>query len=536
MNVRRIILLMCALGALIAIAVPAVPYVLDHTRDAVAASVPESATGTAPHKVAEVAPPPRQSTGDFSVSKENALPGTRAWEVRNPGPQNAIEGYTNHVSVTSGQPFDLYVSTTASSFEVQAFRMGYYGGKQGRLVWSSKSVRGQIQPPAKVVPGIFMATAPWKPSMSIGTKGWPEGDYLLKLTSRKGNERNVPITVRSTSTAGKTVFVNATATWQAYNSWGGHNIYAGPPGPRSYAERSRKVSFDRPYDRGGSGQFLWHELPMLVTAEKLGLRMAYVTSSELDNMPELFKGARSLIFSSHDEYWSSGMRDTATKARDTGINMAFFGANNVYRHVRFEASALGDQRVVTCYKDPSEDPMVLTDPNEATQQWRLPPNPRPESELLGVQYEWLGVTAPYVVTDADSWVYAGTGAKNGSKYPGLVAVEYDKLFTGPEVPRPIQALSDSPVTLGKKHSFSNSTYYTTPSGAGVFSSGTLGWTCTVNNDRCSYRVPQSSVKFARKVSENILTAFQAGPAGAKHPAVDNYNTYARPPAGFSYAH
>ena len=38
----------------------------------------------------------------------------------------------------------------------------------------------------------------------------------------------MPVTVRSARTAGKIVLKAAVATWQAYNTWGGYNLYKGP--------------------------------------------------------------------------------------------------------------------------------------------------------------------------------------------------------------------------------------------------------------------------------------------------------------------
>jgi len=40
----------------------------------------------------------------------------------------------------------LYVSSTAPRFRVEAYRMGYYGGKGGLLVWRSAEVTGRDQP------------------------------------------------------------------------------------------------------------------------------------------------------------------------------------------------------------------------------------------------------------------------------------------------------------------------------------------------------------------------------------------------------
>ncbi|HEY5834335.1 N,N-dimethylformamidase beta subunit family domain-containing protein [Streptomyces sp.] len=479
---------------------------------------------------------------EWSVARENELPGTDRWRLRDPGPAKAIEGFADKVSVLPGESFRLYVSTTAAGFRVEAFRMGWYQGRQGRAVWVSGHVRGHRQAGPKVVPGTYQVSAPWQPSLTISTKGWPQGCYLLKLVSDRGHDRWATITVRSPVTAGRTVFMNSVTTWAAYNKWGiGTNVYGDRHGTvAGYAKRSRKASFDRPYDKRGS-YFNWYELPMLSVAERLGVPMAYETDLDLDGAPEVFAGARALVFAGHDEYWTLGMRQNALRVRDAGVNIAFFSSNNAYRHVRLEPSALGPNRVVVVYKDATEDPMSLKDPSQATQQWRLPPHPRPESELTGVYYECNPVYAAYVVTDPASWIFRGTGAVRGSRYPGLVGVESDRLTAGVPVPRPIRIVASSPLVCKGMHTYSQSSYYTVPSGAGVFSSGTMNWSCGVYGrtgcrDHGLRPVPARSGDFARRATENILRAFANGPAAGRHPAVDNYQQYVGPPSTLPYTH
>ncbi|MFD0329782.1 N,N-dimethylformamidase beta subunit family domain-containing protein [Streptacidiphilus monticola] len=338
-------------------------------------------------------------------------------------------------------------------------------------------------------------------------------------------------------------------TWAAYNKWGGgYNVYGGGytgyKGAGDYNQRSRKASFDRPYDKNGS-YFNWYELPALSLAEQLGIPLAYETDLELSTSPGLFQGARSLFFAGHDEYWTSGMRDNTLRIRGAGTNIALLSSNTAYRHIRLENSSVGRNRVVVVYKNAAEDPMTLTNPAEATQQWRLPPDPRPESSLTGVYYECNPVYGDFVVTDPHAWMFAGTGVKAGQHFPGLVNVETDRLTAGVPVPRPIQVVSQSPVTCQipgapvKTHS--NAAYYTVPSGAGVFATGTMGWSCSLGgatgcrgNSVKAKRVPAVSGDFARLVTANVLRVFQQGPAGRVHPAVDNYRRYVSPPSRLTY--
>ena len=76
---------------------------------------------------------------------------------------------------------------------------------------------------------------------------------------------------------------NATATWQAYNTWGGYDLYNGPGGVGDYANRSLAVSLDRPYDANGAYMFLYHERKTIELAERSGRPLAYVSMGTLQN-------------------------------------------------------------------------------------------------------------------------------------------------------------------------------------------------------------------------------------------------------------
>jgi hypothetical protein len=458
---------------------------------------------------------------------ENARPGSKDWRVHKVGAEHEIEGYTDHVSVLPGEAFRLFVSTTAKGYRVQAFRTGWYGGTQAREVWDSPHLAGTVQAPARIDQETRTVTAPWEASTTVSTQGWPEGSYLLRLTADSGAQRYVPVTVRSASTAGKVVVLNGTTTWQAYNLWGGYSLYNGIGG---YGDRSRAVSFDRPYDLDGAVKYMAYEQPAIVLAEKLGLPLAYETDNDLHADPALLQGARALAVLGHDEYWSTAMRDEATSARDAGVNIAFLGANEVNRHIRFGPTKLGKNRLVICYKD-LDDPIGTRDPAEITIDWRLGPRPRPESDITGVYYECNPVEAAYVVYRPESWLLAGTGARRGERFPGMVGPEYDRVNPIVKTPRPIEVLAHSPLVCGNGASYADSAYYTVPSGAGVFAAGTMRWVCAMRGARCGHGVTDAAKRFVDQVTTTVLRAMAEGPVGTRHPAEDNV-TEVRPYHGY----
>ena len=452
------------------------------------------------------------------IKNENALPGSDGWRITVPAANHEIEGYAGATSVNRGEPVTLYVSTAAPTFHVEAYRMGYYHGLGGRLVQSSAETAGEVQAAPVFTPVINMVEATWTPSLTLATATWPEGEYLLKLVASTGQQRYVPLTVRNDNSAAAVVVINAVTTWQAYNLWGGYDLYQGPArGVASdFAHRSRTVSFDRPYTLGdGAGDFLGLEYPVVSLVESLGLDVTYLTDIDLQQPQNSLLRHKAVLSLGHDEYYSLTMRHALEQARDEGVNLAFLGANAVFRHIRFGDSPTGPNRHEIDYKMAREDPLNGKDDADVTVDWREAPNNNPESQLIGDFYQCNPVQADMVVVDPYNWLFAGTGATADQKLPGVVGSEYDRY--DPTVPGPpnVEILTHSPLRCHGQADFSDATYYTAASGAGVFASGTIDF---VGNLNASCQPENCAGRVLGVVMQNLLAVFAAGPAGLVHPS------------------
>ena len=460
------------------------------------------------------------------VLDENARPGTHAWKIPPSAPDD-IQGYADKVSVNLQGPMTVYVDTTAATFHVVAFRLGYYGGLGARRVWTSKEVPGTVQPAPTTDPDTFMVEAPWSPSLSfhVGDR-WVQGSYLLKLVASTGGQSYIPLVVRDDASTAALVVQHQVFTWQAYNEWGGRSLYHGPTG---FDSRSRVVSFDRPYSDNGAGGML-KVLPMIALMERDGMDITYSTDQDLHLNPASLQQHHALVTLNHDEYWSSAMRDGLIAARAAGVNFISLGANAIYRHVRVEDSPLGSARRVVCYKIASEDPLRGVDDKEVTVNWRSTPVPRPESVILGAMYDCHGVShADMVVPDADAWVFAGSGLVDGASIPGAVDGEIDRVFLNAPTPASIQVLAHSPVRCRGAASVSDVTYYTASSGAGVIDIASLGWFETL---RCGPPVAGPYCSDASvTITRNVLTEAAGGPLGLTHPAEPNAGSF-----GYALSH
>lgn len=448
------------------------------------------------------------------VKAENARPGTGAWRIpaaRVAGEQE-LGGYTDGVSVLPGEPATLRLSSALGAVTVTAYRLGYYGGALAREVWKSTPLAVGRQAGPRV-DRLGTVRCDWPVTTSVPTTGWPEGSYLLRLDAG-GKARYVPLTVRSAATRGRLVLVSEVTSYQAYNHWGGHSLYKGPDG--SFGTRARAVSFDRPYDLEGARHVLNFEIGPIRVAEQLGVDLAYATSWELHHDPGLLDGAAGVVSLGHDEYWSVAMRRAVERARDAGTNVALLGANAVYWRVRFDAAG----RLVTCYKSGVDDPERGRP--DATAMWRADPDPDPENSLTGQLYEAFPADADLVVHDPGFFLFDGLGLRRGDRVAGLVATEIDRAYPVAGTPADLQVVAHSPVPIaGKAGTFSDVTYYTAASGAGVIDVGTMGWCTALRGTSQKHRIDAATVRFARTVTSRLFAAMATGPLGRTHPARGN---------------
>jgi hypothetical protein len=465
---------------------------------------------------------------------ENNRPGTLDWIVNFVQPDHALEGYASQASAVSGDDITLFVNTTARAVQVRAYRMGYYQGLGGRLIYQSAMVAAGAQPAPTVSPGMGTVSCPWSPTLSFTVDDtWPPGCYLLKLVGDGGQEQYVPLTVRDDTSMAAYVLQNSVTTWQAYNLYGGYSLYYGPNGRggQDFAHRARAVSFDRPYPQtwaSGAADFMGNEYPLLYHLESLGLDLTYWTDVDLHANPQRLAAHRCLFSLGHDEYWSRPMREGAQFFNDGGGNLAFLGANACYRQIRLQPTSVGADRLQVCYKSAAEDPIVGQDPTMTTVNWNQVPVNEPESTLIGSTYQSVGAQGDMVVTDATSWFFDGCNLTDGAVLPNVIVGEYDRYVPALPGPRNLDVLAHSPIP--GQSSWSDLTYFTGPGrGGGVLASGSAYFVYRLAN---STAIPPNVLPAAipgetdvlLRAMENLYGLFGQGPAAAKHPSSGNWSS------------
>ena len=421
----------------------------------------------------------RSAATSNPIQRENALAGNAGWGDGS-WEDSAISGYGSESSVGPGETLHLHVSS-AADYRVEIFRLGWYSGAGARLVsclpgcGAFRSGQAYGAPPPAPGTGELRLSWPVTDTVLVPVD-WVSGYYLARLVPSNGDAPGtVPFVVRETGDRPSPILVEVPVnTWQAYNAWGGKSLYDfnstdGVP--------ANRVSFDRPYlwSAPGSQAVSGWELPVVRFLEREGYDVSYATDVDVDRDPSLLLRHRLVLVNGHGEYWTKSIRDAFDAALASATNVAFLGANIGYWQVRFE----NDGRTMVGYKTaPDPEP----DPSLDTRLFRELMPPRPECALLGVQhytgsYDWP--RADFQVGAADDPWFAGTGLTGTSVVVGVVSREHDQIPAG----SPVGASCGLNVTVLLHHEGVNdlvraeAVRYTAPSGARVFSSGSLelGW-------------------------------------------------------------
>ena len=417
---------------------------------------------------------PAAAPGPNPVQAENALPGSSGWHAA-PAPEHAIEGYASEISVAPGVTLHLHVSTApAARYRVEIYRLGWYGGSGGRLQACLPSCNGdeagEPQPLANPDADGYLDVG-WPVTDSIRVPAtWVSGYYLAVLRLATGRAGWIPFVVRPPAAQHSAILVQAAVnTWQAYNRWGGMSLYKDAAGASCKGVCTR-VSFNRPYDPS-TQTLLSFELPLVHFLEQSGYDVSYVTDADTDRDPGELLRHRLVVVAGHDEYWTKAMRDGFDHARELGTNLAFMGANTAFWQMRYA----DEQRTIVEYRLPRLDPEP--DPALKTVRFRDLVPPRPECELEGVQYvrsnvESIGGEHDFAVAAtglADPW-FIGTGFGASAVLPGIVGYEWDAIEPGCRTPplTPLFHFAGPPAPA-------DAVRFTAPSGARVFSAGSLGF-------------------------------------------------------------
>ena len=486
------------------------------------------------------------------IACENSKPGTpeSVWQISGSG-DPSIQGFATDMSVNAGGTESFKIDTSASAYALDIYRLGWYQGNGARLIASlAPSVPlPQTQPacgtiyssaPAPVDCGNWAVSASWVvPSTAVS------GVYIARLTrTDTGGASHIVFVVRNDGSHSDLLMQTSDTTWQAYNSYGGSSFYV----PTTFNTQADKVSYNRPVltrDIAGGRDFLFsNEYPMIRFLERNGYDVSYISGVDTARYGSLLLNHKVFLSVGHDEYWSGQARANVQAARDAGVSLAFFSGNEIYWKTRWEPSYDGtstDYRTLVCYKETWADAKI--DPTSAwTGTWRDPrfsppaDGGYPENAMSGTMFQSnspAGVfTVPYPYSKARIWrntavaaTPAGgstsllasalgyefdTDADNGFRPAGLIDVSHT-------VASVAQKLIDYGSTVVPGTVTHSMTEYKAPSGALVFSAGTIQWAWGLDADHDGSSDPADPNM--QQATVNVLADMGAQPATLASPGL-----------------
>ena len=389
-----------------------------------------------------------QSHKHNHIVKENCRQGnpSNEWDVNGAG-DPTIQGFSTDISYNVGEVAKFKVNTTATSYRVDIYRLGYYGGLGARKLATVQpltppphsqpkcftdsstmiydcaewSVTAEWKIPEGTVSGVFIARlvrtdgAPmrsWRADNSAFEDdphhAMPGGASMQRPrpqphaygASGHGKLRNqlkepqaslVYFVVRDDASHSDIVFQTSDTVWQAYNTeggWEGGTSTYGSFIPERPRDRCYVSSLNRPLKTRGvraCNAYFGAEYPISRFLEANGYDVTYIAGVDTDRYGEkLLPRHKMFISAGHDEYWSGPQRANVEKARDNGLHLAFLSGNEMFWRIRWE----DNYRKMVCYKDSQS--LTKLDPKEGewTGTWRdaraiNPLGPQPENAVTG---------------------------------------------------------------------------------------------------------------------------------------------------------
>ncbi len=473
------------------------------------------------------------------IAAENAKPGATDWQLtrvrmdadgfRAP----AIEGYCSRQSVEAGDVLQVMVSTDpACEFEVEIFRMGYYGGRGARLMTRLGPFSGRVQPTPK--PGAKdLHECRWEPTFSITIPAdWPSGVYLGRMTTLVDRTKQpywqsyVVFIVRDDRPA-DVLFQCSDNTWQAYNRWpNNYSVYTHPKGNQGpWAD----VSFDRPYGREaqhqsvvndpltvGSGEFLPFEFPLAYWLEQHGYDVTYCCNADLVT-PERGLKCKTFVSVGHDEYWDLRQFRSVERMRDAGVSLLFLSGNSVcwVTPMRPSSSGVPDRIMFRGGPYGGQNRYAL---DRLKDHGPFPDHGPDEGLLMGVRnIEPVNGGGDWICTKPEHWIFAGTGMKAGDAIPGLIGWEYH----GQPADLPgLEIVAGGTAWQGGRNPQQwTAVVYPGPKGNFVFNASTIFWAQGLADPPghvlpwSHWSRPHGPDERVQRITHNLLRRAIDGPAG-----------------------
>jgi len=312
--------------------------------------------------------------------------------------------------VNKGGTVHFKVSTTASLFQMNVYRMGYYGGMAPGEWRPISNVTGKSQAACLtnatthlVDCGNWTESTTWTvPATAVS------GIYFAKLTrTDTGGSSHIVFIVRDDASTSDLLLQTSDTHGRPITNTGVQHV-SGNTRARFQSELQPPVCHSRTGHRlrdvqlgvlcripdGALGS---NPMDTMSLTSPCGRRSQWCADQEPQSVPLV----------GHDEYWSGIQRTNVEAARAAGVHLAFFSGNELFWKTRFESSIDGSNtahRTLVTYKETHADAVIdPLDPPTWTGTWQDPrfsppaDGGRPGNSLSGQFFSVNRGTAPIKV-------------------------------------------------------------------------------------------------------------------------------------------
>ncbi|GAB5368460.1 hypothetical protein AAMO2058_001321100 [Amorphochlora amoebiformis] len=313
------------------------------------------------------------------------------------------------------------------------------------------------------------------------------------------------------------LFQTSDPTWQAYNGYGGLTTYGSFKFPFTHGPKVEKMDIEKPMPRSYKASYnrplitrgyravnmpLHAEYPAVRFLEAAGYDVTYASGIDTSRAGKMLLNHKVFLSVGHDEYVSLEQRRNVEKARDAGVSLMFWSANEFYWSIRWENSIFDNTsyRTMVCYKESQSNVKIDPLPGSWTGTFRdaRSINPRgamPENALMGTIFTVNAqrvdaMKVPSAFSNLRFWRNTSIQAlKPGSSYTtfrGVLGHEWDEDIDNGYRPNGlihlsytwidnVQLIQDHGSVFDSGSARHTLTLYRATSGAYVFGSGTVQW-------------------------------------------------------------
>lgn len=325
----------------------------------------------------------------------------------------ALQGYPSALSTPQGGSVGISVSTTFATYTATVLRLAP-SASGAVTVAPAVSHTGRFKSLPK---GYRSDGCDWSTDFTLSIPAtWQSGIYSAHLQSPQGLPHDVVFYVRPAAPQHPIAVIVSTNTYNAYNTWGGHDQYTvGQDGVQRVVTLMRPSMTTTTSGNGFINHTLFHDLFLLQWMTSQNIAFDCYTDMDVDATGQTWLPSyKAAVLLSHSEYWTDTARDNISNYLDGGGRLIATGGNTLYERV-----AYSDDRSAVIHRTPSGDRDIFDDAGE------------PTADVIGLDFNPDSYMDfyPYQVEASHPWLN-GTGLKVGGTFG---AAAYNGAASGWEI-------------------------------------------------------------------------------------------------------